>query len=234
MEPVIFFIAFGMGLGAFVGSMLYQDRSVDYGTYVAPGLLAYTTFSTPYFEALYGSYVRMFYQKTWDGMLGTQVELRHILWGEITWAGCRGGMNAIVVAMVLGVFHALGWISIAWHSLFLLLPLGFLAGWAFAAFALIFTALVPSIDHMNYPVFLVGIPLGLISNTYFPLESRNPALAGFIQFNPLYHLAEVNRGVLLSGNWGGHLFGLLVTGSILLLLCLIISQRLMQRRLLAD
>ena len=234
MEPVIFFLAFGIGLGAFVGMMVYEGNEVEYETYVAPGLLAYTTFGSSFFEGLYGSYVRMFYQKTWDGILGTQVELRHIIWGEITWAGCRGGMNASVVTGVLLIFYGLELIEINCSALVMLLPLCFLAGWAFGAFAMIFTSIVPSIDHMNYPVFLVGIPLGLVSNTYFPLEARSPAIADYLLFNPLYHLAELSRGMLLSGDWQPHLFGLFLSGGLLLLLCLLISQRLMERRLFGD
>src|SRR5690606_41633605 len=64
----------------------------------APGMMAYTAFATPYNESLYSAYVRMFYQKTWDGILATQVEIRHLLWGEILWAGFRGAANVTVVA----------------------------------------------------------------------------------------------------------------------------------------
>ena len=140
----------------------------------------------------------------------------------------------LLVALVLLVFHSLGLININWPVLVVLLPLGFLAGWAFGAFAMIFTSIVPSIDHMNYPVFLVGIPLGLVSNTYFPLETRSPAIADYLLINPLYHLAEINRGMLLSGDWMPHLFGLILSGGVVLLVCLLISQRLMERRLLGD
>jgi lipooligosaccharide transport system permease protein len=231
MEPVVYFLAFGMGLGTFIGSILYEGEQVAYGTYVAPGLLAFTAFSTSFFEALYGSYVRMFYQKTWDGILGTQVELQHILWGEVTWAGCRGGMNSAVVMLVLLLFDLSGLIAIDWSGIFLILPIAFLAGWAFGSFAIIFTAIVPSIDHMNFPVFLVGIPLGMTSNTYFPLEERVPELMAIIPVNPLYHLAEINRGLLLHGSWAWHVVGLLLTGSVLLFGCMTIAQKLMEKRL---
>ena len=234
MEPVIFFVAFGMGLGMYVGSMTYADQAVSYTAYVAPGLLAYTAFSTPFFEALYSAYVRMFYQKTWDGILATQVEMQHIVWGEITWAGARGFMNASVVSVVLVGFHLLGWVDLAWYTLPLLMPIAFLAGWAFAAFALIFTALVPAIDHMNYPVFLIGIPLGLISNTYFPVHSEHPILNGLIQLNPVYHLAETYRAVLLSGAPNGHLIGLVLTITATLIICATVAQRLLKRRVLGE
>lgn len=234
MEPVVFFVAFGMGLGTYVGSMAYGEHAVSYTAYVAPGLLAYAAFSTPFFEALYSAYVRMFYQKTWDGILATQVEMRHIVWGEITWAGARGFMNATVVAMVLTVFHLVGWVNIHFWTLPLLLPLAFLAGWAFGAFALIFTAIVPSIDHMNYPVFLIGIPLGLVSNTYFPVHSEQPVLNAIINANPIYHLAEAYRGVLLTGEPNMHFVWLVVTGGVLLVICTHFAQRLLKKRVLGE
>jgi len=234
MEPVVFFLAFGIGLGTYVGYMNYGDTSVSYTAYVAPGLLAYAAFTTPFFEALYSAYVRMFYQKTWDGILATQVEMHHIVWGEIVWAGARGFMNATVVALVLVSFHLFGWVDLEWGYLPLLLPLAFFAGWAFAAFALIFTAIVPSIDHMNYPSFLIGVPLGLISNTYFPVESDHPVLNALINMNPLYHLAESFRGVLLTGRANMHFVWLAVTTGSFLIVCTFFAQRLIRRRVLGE
>ncbi len=232
LEPVVQFLAFGIGLGAYVGTMQYDGRPVDYASYMAPGMVAYTAFSTPFFESLYSSYVRMFYQKTWDGILATQVELRHIVWGEITWASARGVMNSIVVALVILVMHLLGFVHVKWQFLPLLPLIGFVAGWAFAAFGLIFTALVPNIDHMNYPVFLVGVPLGLISNTYFPTDRASPLIYALSQLNPVYHLAETYRSLLLRGDLDMHLPLLALTSAVALLVCATAAQHLVHRRVL--
>lgn len=234
MEPVVFFLAFGLGLGGYVGELRYHGEPVPYATYVAPGLLAYTAFSTPFFEALYSSYVRMFYQKTWDGILGTQVELHHIAWGEVLWAGCRGMLNTAVVAAVLGAFHALGLIHIHWAFLPLAPLVACVAGWAFGAVALVFTAIVPSIDHMNYPVFLIAVPLGLVSNTYFPVPIRHPAVAVLVQLNPVYHLAETFRGMLVGGTLNAHGLSLLACVVAVLVVATIVSQRLLRRRVLGE
>ena len=56
-----------------------------------------------------------------------------------------------------------------------LLPLVFVAACAFAALGLMFTALVPTIEHMNLPLFLIVLPLAFVSGTYFPVD--HPALA---------------------------------------------------------
>jgi lipooligosaccharide transport system permease protein len=233
-EPLVFFVALGMGLSGFVGTIDYGGRELDYTTYVAAGILSYTCFTTPFYEALYSAYVRMFYQKTWDGILATQVELRHILWGEILWAGVRGMMNASVVALVLVGIHFTGLIQIRWWWLPLLPPLGMVAGWSFAAMGLIFTALVPSIDHMNYPVFLIGMPISLVSNTYFPMPTDYLVVRVMAWLNPVYHLSESFRSALVGGDLATHLLGLGATVVGYLVVFTAIAQRLMRRRVLGD
>jgi lipooligosaccharide transport system permease protein len=233
-EPLVFFVALGLGLAGFVGTLDYAGREIDYTTYVAAGILSYTCFTTPFYEALYSAYVRMFYQKTWDGLLATQVELHHILWGEVLWAGVRGMMNASVVAVVLAGVHFAGLIDVRWWWLPLLPPLGMVAGWAFASLSLIFTALVPSIDHMNYPVFLIGMPLSLVSNTYFPMPTELPVVRALALANPVYHLSETFRSALVGGDVLTHLLGLLVTVAAYLAVCMAIAHRLMRRRVLGE
>ncbi|MGF1466934.1 MAG: ABC transporter permease [Sandaracinaceae bacterium] len=233
MEPVIFFLAFGLGLQGYVGAMDYEGTSIGYATYVAPGLVAYSAFGTAYYESLYSAYVRMFYQKTWDGILATQVELPHLVWGEILWSGARSLMNTAVVCFVLGVFTLLGLAELRLEWLLVLPLLAFGAGLCFAAFGLIFTAIVPAIDHMNYPVFLIGIPLSLISNTYFPVASEEPWLQALIELNPVYHLAETARGLLVRGDAGLHPLQLLLTCGIGLVVCALTAMRLTRRRVLS-
>lgn len=234
MEPVIFFIAFGLGFGHYIDDLRYQGVSMNYATYVSAGLIAYTGFGTPYYEALYAAYVRMFYQKTWDGILATQVELPSVVWGEILWAALRGVFNVSIVAIVIAVFHWIGVVNVNVGFLLLMPVLGFLAGCAFAAFALIFTAIVPAIDHMNYPVFLIGWPLSLVSNTFFPIDPKSPALAFLMQINPIYQLAETARGLLVLGNPGPHLGRLLLTAALFLIPCTLLSVRLTRRRVLGE
>lgn len=232
MEPVVYFLAFGIGLRGFVGEIGFRGVTVDYATYVAPGLIAYTAFGTPYYEALYSAYVRMFYQKTWDGILATQVELPNVIWGEILWAAVRGASNAAIVSLVVAVFDALGIVEVRVTSLVWMPFLAFFAGFAFAAFALIFTAIVPAIDHMNYPVFLIGMPLGLVSNTFFPVEPDTPGLRLLLEINPVYQLAESARGLLVLGDPGPHLGRLVLTTLVILIPATLIAVRLTRRRVL--
>lgn len=234
MEPVIFLVAFGVGFSGYVEHLSYRGVHIDYATYVSAGLIAYTGFGTPYYEALYSAYVRMFYQKTWDGILATQVELPSVIWGEILWAALRGLANVAIVSMVILLFDFLGVVEVETRWLLVMPLLGFIVGCAVASFALIFTAIVPAIDHMNYPVFLIGWPVSLVSNTFFPIEPENQVLRAIMQINPVYQLAECARGLLVVGSPGTHLFGLLVSSAFFLIPCTLLAVRFTRRRVLGS
>jgi lipooligosaccharide transport system permease protein len=234
LEPLIFFVAFGLGLGSYVGSLDYEGGEVEYASWVAPGLLTYAAFTTSFYEGLYSSYVRMFYQKTFDGILATQVDMRHIVWGEVLWCGLRGMMNAVVVSAVLVACDLAGLIDVSIAGLALVPPLAFIVGWAFGAFALVFTAIVPAIDHMNYPVFVVGVPLSLLSNTYFPIPRENVLVRVILEMNPVYHFASTSRALLLDGPVLAELGSLAIATALFLSLTITLAHRLMHRRVLGD
>jgi ABC-type polysaccharide/polyol phosphate export permease len=91
---------------------------------------------------------------------------------------------------------------------------------------------VPTIDHMNLPIFLVVLPMGFVSATYFPLD--HPLMATISLVNPLYHLAESVRGLLLGAGIGGHLASLAVLVLIMLGALVPLDMRLLRKRVLGD
>ncbi|MEX2220782.1 MAG: ABC transporter permease [Candidatus Rokuibacteriota bacterium] len=232
VEPVTMLVAFGVGLGGYVASLTWQGRPIEYMTYVAPGLLAYATFMTAIFQSLFAAFIRMRYQRTWEGQLTTQVALPHVIWGEVLWAGLLSTMYVAIVATVLAVLHAAGLLDLQVARLPVVLPIVFVAGCAFAALGLCFTALVPTIDHMNLPVFLLVLPMGLLSSTYFPLE--HPWLVGLNLINPLHHLAELFRGILIGGPVMWHLAGVAILSALMLGILVPLDLRLLRRRVLGD
>ena len=232
LEPVTMLLAFGLGLGAYMSGIEWRGRSVSYLSFVAPGMLAYAAFMTPFFQALYSSFIRMHYQRTWEGQLTTQIEMRHVVWGEILWAAVLGTAYATIVAIVLAIFQTCGLLTLDLTRLPLIVPLAFVAGCAFAAIGLCFTALVPTIDHLNLPVFLVVLPLGFVSATYFPL--RHPLVVMLATVNPLYHLAEGLRGLLLGDAALYHLTALLVLCAVIVVVIVPLDMRLLRRRVLGE
>jgi lipooligosaccharide transport system permease protein len=232
LEPLTMLVAFGLGLGGYVASLTWQGRPIEYMTYVAPGLLAYATFMTAIFQTLFAAFIRMRYQKTWEGQLTTQIELAHVIWGEVLWAGLLATMYAVIVAVVLVTFHALGLVTLKLAWLPALLPVSFVAACAFGALGLCFTAVLPTIDHMNLPVFILVLPMGLLSSTYFPLE--HPVLVALNLANPLYHLAQAFRGLLIGGPVLAPLAGVAALSVVMLAVLVPLDLRLLRRRVLGD
>jgi lipooligosaccharide transport system permease protein len=233
MEPITLLLAFGLGLGAYMATGIeWHGRRVAYMDFVAPGMLAYATFITAVLQALFGAFIRMRYQRTWDGQLTTQIDLRHVVWGEILWAAVLTTSYVVMVALVLTGCQLLGLIHLELALLPLVIPIVFVTACAFAALGLCFTALAPTIDHINLPLFLVVLPMGFVSSTYFPLG--HPLVAALSTVNPLYHLAEGLRALLLDAGGGGHLAGLAVLVAAMLAVLVPLDLRLLRKRVLGD
>jgi lipooligosaccharide transport system permease protein len=232
MDPITMLLAFGLGLGGWLADLSWRGQEIGYMSFVAPGMLAYAGFTTSVFQGLYAAFIRMRYQRTWEGQLTTQVEMRHVVWGEVLWAALLATMYVAIVAVVLTGFHALGLVRLHVAALPLVLPVTFVAACAFGAVGLCFTAVLPTIDHMNLPVFLLVLPLAFASGTYFPIE--HPLVLRVVAVNPVYHLAETFRELLLGGPVVWHLAAVVGLAAAMLAILVPLDERLLRRRVIGD
>ncbi len=232
-EPLVMLLAFGVGLGGQISELSWGGAPADYLSYLAPGILAYTVFMTAFFQSIFSAYMRMHFQKSWEGQLTTQVRLEHVVWAEMLWAATLATFYAVVVCVVLLGFGVAGALELQWAWLPLAIPLLFLAAVAFAAVGLFFTAILPSMDHMGLPFFLVILPIGFTSSTYFPLPEV-PWLQNLAQINPLHHLAEGLRWLLLRGEPTWHLAAAATLSALILLILVPVDLRLLRKRVFGD
>lgn len=232
-EPVIMLLAFGVGLGSRMSALEWGGGPVAYLAYLAPGILAYTAFMTAFFQSLFSAYIRMHFQKSWEGQLTTQVRLEHVVWGEALWAASMATAYAVFVGLVLIGFGLAGQVSLHWVWLLPALPMLFVMALGFASLGLLFTAWLPSMDHMSLPFFLVIMPIGFASSTYFPLPDL-PVLHAVVQANPLHHMAEGLRWALLEGRPTWHLAAAVGLCLLLIAVLIPIDMRLLRRRVFGD
>ncbi|MFC1745874.1 ABC transporter permease [Candidatus Riflebacteria bacterium] len=234
MEPFVYFGAFGFGLGRFIQSINWNGHEVSYLWYISAGILATTFYNVSFFECLYATYVRMFYQKTFDAILNTRVEIQHIIRGEMLWASLKAAFKGMFVFLSLLLLQSLGYIKIYYKSIIIIFFFAILTALIFSAAALIFTSMVPSIDHFNYPVFLFAIPLSFTSNTYFPIDNIHWTLYYFAQVNPLYHLTEIIRYQLADGSFPPFFFNSILVLSLYGCILIPVAERKMTRRILGE
>jgi lipooligosaccharide transport system permease protein len=222
LEPVLYLLAFGLGLGGLVQLI----NGEPYINFIAPALVAVSMMFSSFYECTFATFVRMYFQKTFDAIIATPINIEEVIAGEILWGATKSLINS---SIVLGVIFVAGLAP----SPFLLLipPLAFLVGLLFSSIAMCFTAIVPNIDSFSYPNFLFITPMFLLSGTFFPLTTLPQFLQTFAQlFLPLTHAVTLTRALAL----GRLEFSLLLNLAWLLIVTpifIVISINLMKRRL---
>jgi len=222
VEALLYLFAIGMGIGSYITEI----EGIPYVQFIAPAILTIAIMNSAFFECTYGSYVRMYYQKSFDAMIATPLSIEDVIAGELLWGATRSVIYVMIMLPVLALF---GVISLP--LALLAIPLAFLGGLMFAGIGMCFTAVSPGIDTLNYPAFLFITPMTLFSGTFFPLSILPVALQYFaLALLPLTHLVAAMRmfteaavtPVLLL-----HLAWIVVVT----IICCIISINLMRRRL---
>jgi len=191
LEPVLYLVGLGLGLGGYV----QLPGGLRYDVFIAPALIAVSMMYASFFECTYASFVRMYYQKTFDAIIATPVSLEEVIAGEILWGATKSLINSSIVLAVIAAF------GLVRTPFFLaILPLSFLVGLFFSAIAMCFTAITPNIDSFNYPAFLFITPMFILSGTFFPLTALPVELQTFASiFFPLTHSVTLTRALTAGG-----------------------------------
>lgn len=190
VEPLLYLLALGFGVGSFVNVV----ENIPYPRFIAPALIAITIMNSSFFECTFASYVRMYYQKTFDAIISTPLSIEEVITGEILWGATRSTISATIMLPVLAAFGV-----IDLPSSLLLIPFAFIAGFLFAAIGMCFTAVVPNIDSLSYPSFLFITPMFLFSGTFFPLSILPVQLQYFaLAALPLTHVVIIARSLALA------------------------------------
>ncbi len=185
VEPIIYLAALGFGLGFFINEI----EGVPYADFLAPALIAITIMNASFFECTFASFVRMYYQKTFDAIVATPLNVDEVITGEMLWGATRSTISATIM---LGVITAFGLVHSLWALM--LIPFSFMGGLLFASIAMCFTAITPKIDNLNYPTSLFITPMTLVSGTFFPLSVLPVAVQSVaIAIVPLVHVAQISR-----------------------------------------
>ncbi|MBD3419791.1 MAG: ABC transporter [Chitinivibrionales bacterium] len=191
LEPLIFLGGIGLGLGAYVREM----DGVPYIQYLAIGLLMTAPMFTAAFECSFGTFIRLEFDKVYDGMLAAPMSISDLLIGEMLWAGTKGFFFTCTVLAVVGCFGL-----VAFPQILLAPFVGFLTGFMFATLSLLITSFVKSINHFNF--YFTGLlsPMFFFAGVVFPLEDLPPVVRPVAEILPLTHSVRLTR-LLASWEW---------------------------------
>jgi len=191
LEPVIYLVAMGLGLGKY----LREVNGIPYMDFIAPGLVALSVMYGATFETTWNAFFKMERGRIYDAAIATPVELEDVALGEALWGATRAsiyGAAFVVIALPFGVFHS--WLGV-------LTPVALpLTGLMFSFMGLSFAYTIKQIDYLSYYWTLFLTPMFMFSGIFFPLDK----LPGWVQtlawFMPLRHCVELMRALLLQGD----------------------------------
>ena len=185
-EPLLFLLAFGLGLSRYVGKV----DGIPYVNYIAPGIVVATAMNAASFECTFGSFTRMETQKSYDAIIVTPVNIEEVAAGDILWGATKGFISAMIMLPVLVAF---GLMTSPW--LVLSPVLFFVEGFMFASMALIVTAFAPSYDYYAYYFSLFLSPMFFFSGIFFPISAMPHWVATMSWYFPLTHVVNVARAL---------------------------------------
>jgi len=202
-DPLLYMLALGYGIGAFIPEV----GGMTYIAFIGTGMVCQSAMFTSSFEAMYSAFSRMYMQKTWDAIINAPLSLDDVVFAEWIWCASKA---VVSTAAILAVIMALGY-GHTWLALWIV-PLGFLVGLTFGAFGLVMNALAPGYDFFTYFFTLVLTPMLLFSGVFFPVDQMPAVLQAVASFLPLKHAIDVARPLLM----GVVPSGILLHGGVLL------------------
>jgi lipooligosaccharide transport system permease protein len=189
VEPTIYLLAFGFGFGSLVSTI----GGYDYVDFVGTGTVATAVLFSSAFPAMFGTFVKYSFQKTYDAILAAPVDTEELVTAESLWIATRAGVYGCV-PMIVAIFFGL---DPSWGML--LVPfIGWIAGFGWANFGIMIAGFAKSFENFNYVVSAVLTPLFLLAGSFFPLDGFPDWAQALAQINPLYHCVQLIRDAVFG------------------------------------
>jgi lipooligosaccharide transport system permease protein len=188
VQPVLFLLALGFGLGSQVTPTAATD-GLPYVVYLAPALLVVTAVQIASFESTYPVLSAFKWQQTYLAIAASPISPGQILAGQLTWIAIRltgAGAIYLVVAAALGTLTGPGVLAT--------LVISVLTGMSFAAPVVAYSATLETEGQQFASLFrFVVMPMTLFAGAFFPVEQLPPWLRPVAWLTPIWHGTEVGR-----------------------------------------
>jgi len=190
LNPVLFLLALGLGLGSIIENNPGVEGlgGVRYVSFIASGLLAATAMQTGAVEGSWPVLAGIKWTKTYHAALATPVRVTDLVSGNLLWLAVRVALSAGAFAIVSAAFGVLAPIDVL-----AALPAAILTGMAFAAPVTAYTPVAKDETRLSAVFRFAILPMFLFSGTFFPIEQLPGWLQPIAYITPLWHGVELCR-----------------------------------------
>jgi lipooligosaccharide transport system permease protein len=201
VEPVLYLLAFGFGIGQLIGNVTDGTGNlVTYAAFIAPALLATSAMNGAIYDATWNVFFKMHFGKVYQVMLSSSMGPLDVALGEIAWALLRGVAYSIGF---MAIVTPLGLVTSWWGIL--AIPAATLIAFGFASLGMAITSYMKNFQQMNWVNFFL-LPMFLFSGTFFPVSVYPEWVQAIVKALPLWQGVELVRAFTL-GNIGPEILG---------------------------
>lgn len=194
VTPMLFLGAVGFGIGTLVTR---QDSDafggVSYLAFFATGLLVSSCMNTASFDSAWPILGKFMWQRNYEAMLSTPLQVPHLFFGELAWLTLRLSLVAVPLFIVIALFGV-----ITRPEAIFAIPVAILTGLGFGAAVMTYSATIEQDNSFNGLFRFIITPLFLFSGTFFPLDALPSWIGVVANFTPLYHGIELSRGLTIQ------------------------------------
>ncbi|WP_352420218.1 ABC transporter permease [Proteiniborus sp.] len=190
MNPILYLIAFGWGLG--------RDVTIEGATYmhfIIPGIIALSTMNTSFNAVAMRINISKLHEKSFEYYLTSPVRMPLMALGHILSGALRGIYATVLIVLVSYVFG----IKININGYFLLIC--FLNSFLFSAFGYGAALSIDSHYDMNRFTTYIMTPMSFLCGTFFSLNNLPLAIKKIINILPLSHASVSLRSIVLRGEF---------------------------------
>jgi len=194
VEPTIYLLAFGFGFGSLVSTI----NGYSYVEFVGTGTVATAVLFSSAFAAMFGTFVKYQFQRTYDAILAAPVDTEELVTAESLWIAVRAGVYGcvpMVVAIFFGLDPAWGMLTVPF--------IGFLTGLGWANFGIMTAGYAKAIENFSYIISAVLTPLFLVAGTFFPITNLPEWMQWLAAVNPLHQCVVLVRSAAFQA-YGWH------------------------------
>lgn len=188
VEPVLYLLAMGIGVGALVGEVAGPGgRPISYAAYIAPALLATSAMNGALYDSTTNVFFKLNYAKLYQAMLQTAMGPMDVALGEIVLALLRGLIYAVAfMSLMAGLGLVTSWWALA------MIPAALLIAFGFASIGMGVTSFMKTFQQLDVIIFVM-LPMFLFSATLYPIEVFPEVIQWFVMALPLWHGVEMMR-----------------------------------------
>lgn len=195
LNPLLFLVAMGLGLGQLVdeGTGTASLGELPYLVFLAPGLLAAAAMQNGAGSSSWPVMMGMKWTKHYDVALNTPLHARDLVYGHFGWVVSSLTGISLVFVVIMALFDAveLG------RGLLAIFP-ATLTGMAFAGPLAAYSAQLENDSGLSSVFRFVITPLYLFSGTFFPITQLPEWMQPIAYVTPLWHGVELTRATALS------------------------------------